>query len=97
MDTNILTKWSLIAGLAAGTTEAVMVVSPMDLIKIRLQAQRHSMADPMDIPKYRNAPHAAYTIVKEEGFRALYKGVALTALRQGTVCQSDQRCPLFLY
>lgn len=27
----------LLAGLAAGTTEAVMVVSPMDLIKIRLQ------------------------------------------------------------
>lgn len=41
------------------------------------------MADPMDIPKYRNAPHAAYTIIKEEGIRALYKGVALTALRQG--------------
>ncbi|CAO3649950.1 unnamed protein product [Cunninghamella echinulata] len=72
------------AGLAAGTTEAVMVVSPMDLIKIRLQAQRHSMADPLDVPKYRNAPHAAYTIVKEEGFAALYKGVTLTALRQAT-------------
>lgn len=41
------------------------------------------MADPMDIPKYRNAPHAAYTIIREEGVRALYKGVALTALRQG--------------
>lgn len=41
------------------------------------------MADPLDIPKYRNAPHAAYTIVKEEGVRALYKGVSLTALRQG--------------
>jgi solute carrier family 25 citrate transporter 1 len=26
-----------LAGLAAGTTEAVLVVSPMDLIKIRLQ------------------------------------------------------------
>lgn len=37
----------------------------------------------MDIPKYRNAPHAAYTIVREEGVRALYKGVTLTALRQG--------------
>ncbi|KAG1142316.1 hypothetical protein G6F37_007700 [Rhizopus arrhizus] len=72
------------AGLAAGTTEAVLVVSPMDLIKIRLQAQRHSMADPLDIPKYRNAPHAAYTIIKEEGIRALYKGVTLTALRQAT-------------
>jgi solute carrier family 25 citrate transporter 1 len=43
------------------------------------------MADPLDIPKYRNAPHAAYTIIKEEGVRALYKGVTLTALRQGIV------------
>ncbi|CAO3589005.1 unnamed protein product [Absidia cylindrospora] len=80
----VSTKAVFLAGLLAGTTEAVMVVSPMDLIKIRLQAQRHSMADPMDIPKYRNAPHAAYTIVKEEGIRALYKGVTLTALRQAT-------------
>jgi solute carrier family 25 citrate transporter 1 len=41
------------------------------------------MADPLDIPKYRNAPHATYIIIKEEGVRALYKGVTLTALRQG--------------
>ncbi|CEI87807.1 hypothetical protein G6F70_002899 [Rhizopus microsporus] len=77
-------SWMADAGLVAGTTEAILVVSPMDLIKIRLQAQRHSMADPLDIPKYRNAPHAAYTIIKEEGVRALYKGVTLTALRQAT-------------
>ncbi|KAI8078191.1 mitochondrial carrier domain-containing protein [Gilbertella persicaria] len=83
-DGKVSTTAVFFAGLAAGTTEAVMVVSPMDLIKIRLQAQRHSMADPMDIPKYRNAPHAAYTIVREEGVRALYKGVTLTALRQAT-------------
>ncbi|KAI9469883.1 MAG: mitochondrial carrier domain-containing protein [Benjaminiella poitrasii] len=81
---NVSTSAVFVAGLAAGTTEAILVVSPMDLIKIRLQAQRHSMADPMDIPKYRNAPHAAYTIVREEGVRALYKGVTLTALRQAT-------------
>lgn len=72
------------AGLAAGITEAVLVVTPMDVIKIRLQAQRHSMVDPLDIPKYRSAPHCAYMVVREEGFRALYKGVALTALRQAT-------------
>ncbi|EIE75859.1 hypothetical protein G6F46_000756 [Rhizopus delemar] len=83
-DGKVSTTAVFFAGLAAGTTEAVMVVSPMDLIKIRLQAQRHSMADPMDIPKYRNAPHAAYTIIREEGVRALYKGVTLTALRQAT-------------
>lgn len=52
------------------------------------------MADPMDIPKYRNAGHAAYTIVKEEGVSALYKGVSLTALRQGKV-QKSKYCVLF--
>ncbi|KAI7867686.1 mitochondrial carrier domain-containing protein [Spinellus fusiger] len=81
---HVSTSSVFLAGLAAGTTEAIAIVSPMDLIKIRLQAQSHSMADPMDIPKYRNAPHAAYTIVKEEGIAALYKGVTLTAARQAT-------------
>jgi solute carrier family 25 citrate transporter 1 len=76
----------LLAGLSAGITEAVLVVTPMDVIKIRLQAQKHSMTDPMDIPKYRNAFHCAYEIVKAEGFGALYKGVALTALRQCKSC-----------
>lgn len=56
----------------------------MEVVKIRLQAQSHSLADPMDIPKYRNAAHAAYTIIREEGFSALYRGVSLTALRQAT-------------
>ncbi|RDW59690.1 putative succinate-fumarate transporter [Coleophoma cylindrospora] len=73
-----------LAGLAAGVTEAVLVVTPMEVIKIRLQAQHHSMADPLDIPKYRNAAHALYTVVKEEGVGALYRGISLTALRQGS-------------
>ncbi|AEO68728.1 uncharacterized protein THITE_2118328 [Thermothielavioides terrestris NRRL 8126] len=73
-----------VAGLAAGVTEAVAVVTPMEVVKIRLQAQHHSMADPLDVPKYRNAAHALYTIVKEEGAGALYRGVSLTALRQGS-------------
>jgi solute carrier family 25 citrate transporter 1 len=42
------------------------------------------MADPLDVPKYRNAAHALYTVVKEEGVGALYRGVSLTALRQGS-------------
>ncbi|KAJ3284691.1 hypothetical protein HDU79_007945 [Rhizoclosmatium sp. JEL0117] len=73
-----------IAGLGAGITESVLVVTPMDVIKIRLQAQKHSMTDPLDVPKYRNAPHCAYLMVKEEGFGSLYKGLVLTSLRQAT-------------
>merc|ERR1712093_216309 len=72
------------AGLGAGVTEAVLVVCPMEVVKIRLQAQVHSMTDPLDIPKYRNAAHALYVILREEGFGTLYRGVALTALRQAT-------------
>lgn len=72
------------AGLGAGTTEAIAVVTPMEVVKIRLQAQQHSLADPLDTPRYRNAGHAVYTIVREEGFSALYRGVSLTALRQAT-------------
>lgn len=75
---------NFMAGLAAGVTEAVFVVTPMEVVKIRLQAQHHSMSDPLDIPKYRNAAHATYTVLKEEGPGALWRGVSLTALRQGT-------------
>jgi len=75
---------NFLAGLAAGVTEAVLVVTPMEVVKIRLQAQHHSMSDPLDVPKYRNAAHALYTVVKEEGAGALWRGVSLTALRQGT-------------
>jgi len=73
-----------LAGLGAGTTEAVLVVCPMEVVKIRLQAQSHSLADPLEVPRYRNAGHAVYTLVREEGFSTLYRGVTLTALRQAT-------------
>ena len=59
-------------------------MTPMEVVKIRLQAQMHSLADPLDLPRYRNAGHAVYTIVREEGPAALYRGVSLTALRQAT-------------
>ncbi|KAI9178955.1 Mitochondrial succinate-fumarate transporter [Blastocladiella emersonii ATCC 22665] len=78
------TGGTFLAGLGAGITEAVLVVTPMEVVKIRLQAQRHSLSDPLDVPKYRNPAHAAYTIVKEEGFSTLWRGVSLTALRQAT-------------
>lgn len=73
-----------VAGLGAGVSEAVAIVTPMEVVKIRLQAQQHSLADPLEIPRYRNAAHAVYTIIREEGVSALYRGVSLTALRQAT-------------
>ena len=61
-----------------------MVVNPMEVVKIHLQAQQHSLADPLEAPRYRSAAHALYTIVRTEGAATLYRGVSLTALRQAT-------------
>ena len=80
-----------LAGLSSGVTEAVAVVTPMEVVKIRLQAQQHSLVDPLETPRYRNAAHAVYTIVREEGLVALYRGVSLTALRQATNQGTSQR------
>ena len=70
--------------MGAGVTEGVAVVTPMEVVKIRLQAQQHSLADPLEAPRYRNAGHAVYKIIQEEGIATLYRGVTLTALRQAT-------------
>ena len=75
---------TFVAGVGAGITEAVLVVNPMEVVKIRLQAQHLTPSEPNAGPKYNNAIHAAYTIVKEEGVSALYRGVSLTAARQAT-------------
>lgn len=83
-DGSVSTGSTFIAGVGAGVTEACAIVNPMEVVKIRLQAQHHSMSDPLSSPKYRNAGHAVYRIVKEEGFGTLYRGVSLTAARQAT-------------
>lgn len=82
--TPIGTGRTFLAGVGAGITEAVLVVNPTEVIKIRLQAQNHSMAEPYEIARYRNAGHCLYTIIKEEGISAIYRGVVLTAARQAS-------------
>lgn len=80
----ITTGNTFIAGVGAGLTEAVLVVTPTEVVKIRLQAQNHSLVDPLAAPKYRNAAHCVWTVLREEGVTALYRGVALTAARQAS-------------
>lgn len=73
------------AGLLSGLTEAVLIVTPADVCKIRMQSQRHSLLDPLEANarKYGNVIQTAVRIVREEGCSALYKGVVPTMLRQG--------------
>lgn len=87
----------LLAGLAAGITEAVTVVNAVEVIKIRLQALPATTTTTTATingsgegvvnviqQKYRNTPQAISTLIREEGIGFLYRGVTLTALRQGT-------------
>lgn len=83
-DGHLSTAGIFFAGIGAGLVEAVLVVNPTEVVKIRLQAQAHSMVDATEGPKYRNAVHCLYTVIREEGVSAIYRGVALTAARQAT-------------
>jgi len=73
------------AGLSSGLTEAVLIVTPAEVCKIRMQSQRHSLLDPVETNarKYGNVIQTAIVIIREEGYSALYKGVVPTMLRQG--------------
>lgn len=73
------------AGLMSGLTEAILVVTPAEVCKIRMQGQYNSMMDPAQLKhrKYTNVFQTAATIVREEGIGALYKGLIPTMMRQG--------------
>jgi len=65
------------AGILAGATEAVLVVNPMDVLKVRVQAQFHSMRDPAT-----TSTTSLFSILQKEGFRLFFRGVEMTVLRQ---------------
>jgi len=73
------------AGLMSGLTDAILVVTPTEVCKIRMQAENVEMMDAgvQMKRKYGNVVQTAVTIVKEEGPTALYKGIVPTMLRQG--------------
>uniref|UniRef100_H3A1A2 Solute carrier family 25 member 47 n=1 Tax=Latimeria chalumnae TaxID=7897 RepID=H3A1A2_LATCH len=67
-----------LSGYVAGAIQ-VLVMSPTDLIKVRLQTQTHSH----QTPKYRGPIHCLMTIIQEEGFCGLYKGSTALIFRDG--------------
>ena len=73
---------NFVAGLASGLTEAVLVVTPAEVCKIRMQSQKLQPLQPAR-RKYTNAAQTAALIVREEGVGALWRGVVPTMMRQG--------------
>eukprot|EP00794_Sanderia_malayensis_P015814 gene15814-17409_t len=68
--------WRLFSGATAGAV-ANAFTHPMDVVRARLTIQDISSKDAI---KYKGISHAVRTIVKEEGFAALYKGLSPTLI-----------------
>lgn len=76
----VSTPASFLAGLMSGVTEAVIIVTPFEVIKTRLQTQKG--LDPTKL-KYKGPIDVVRQVVNEEGVRSLWKGNGPTMVRQG--------------
>ena len=78
-----------LAGSIAGLTAAI-IVCPLDIVKFRLQNQRHSTVKPLAVGIYSRAYQSSMNsgalrrtlmnIFREEGIRGCYRGLNVTAL-----------------
>ncbi|GAV73576.1 Mito_carr domain-containing protein [Cephalotus follicularis] len=69
------------SGFGAGVLEALVVVTPFEVVKIRLQQQKGLSLESL---KYKGPIHCARTIIREEGLLGLWSGAAPTVMRNGT-------------
>ncbi|KAM7256423.1 hypothetical protein ACFE04_012164 [Oxalis oulophora] len=71
----------LLSGFGAGVIEALVIVTPFEVVKIRLQQQRGLSPE---LLKYKGPVHCARMIVREEGILGLWAGASPTVMRNGT-------------
>ncbi|XP_013865395.1 solute carrier family 25 member 47-A [Austrofundulus limnaeus] len=71
-----------LAGLAGGIAQT-SVMSPGDVVKVRLQCQTESKRRGAKVLKYHGPVHCLLSIVRDEGFRGLYRGALPLMLRDG--------------
>ncbi|XP_068433053.1 solute carrier family 25 member 47-A isoform X2 [Clinocottus analis] len=74
-----------LSGMAAGVAQ-MSVMSPGDIVKVRLQCQTASTRGGTGLtkPRYRGPVHCLLSIVKEDGLRGLYRGALPLMLRDAT-------------
>eukprot|EP00471_Norrisiella_sphaerica_P000440 CAMPEP_0184488088 /NCGR_PEP_ID=MMETSP0113_2-20130426/10520_1 /TAXON_ID=91329 /ORGANISM="Norrisiella sphaerica, Strain BC52" /LENGTH=336 /DNA_ID=CAMNT_0026870565 /DNA_START=367 /DNA_END=1374 /DNA_ORIENTATION=+ len=81
---NTTVMQNLACGMAAGTTEALLVVTPFEVVKTKLQAQVTRTSEKGAPMKYRGPIDCAAKVVQKYGFGALWKGAGPTVFRQAT-------------
>ncbi|CAD6566333.1 MAG: hypothetical protein TREMPRED_002485 [Tremellales sp. Tagirdzhanova-0007] len=69
---------SMLAGLGAGISEAVIAVTPFETIKTKMIEDSKRAQ-----PRFNGFRHGVQTIIAEEGYRGIYRGVGPVILRQG--------------
>lgn len=77
----------VLAGLGAGITEAILVVTPSETIKTKLIHDQNIAS-----PRYKGLAHGIKLILREEGVRGVYRGLSAVVARQG----ANSAVPLFL-
>ena len=71
----------LAAGFGAGVTEALVIVTPFEVVKIKLQAQKGLATSQL---RYKGPLHCAAEVVRESGPAGLWAGALPTVCRNGT-------------
>lgn len=70
---------SVLCGLGAGVFEAVVVVCPMETVKVKFIHDQSSAK-----PRYRGFFHGVREIIRDQGLRGTYQGLTATVLKQGS-------------
>jgi len=78
-DGNLSPLARLGCGLGTGVTEATLVMTWVETLKVRLISDQRRK-----VPQYRGLVHAASSIIRTEGVSGLYKGWTPTVVRQGS-------------
>jgi len=71
---------SFVAGLMAGTAEAIFVTTPQETIKVQLIDDQFKSGK----PRFQGFFHGVKTIISEQGFFGVYKGLTPTIIKVAT-------------
>ena len=76
---NLTAGGRLLCGLGAGVSEAILVVTPMETVKVKFINDQRSAK-----PQYKGFFHGVQCIIQEQGLRGTYQGLTATIMKQGS-------------
>ncbi|CAK9298943.1 unnamed protein product [Gordionus sp. m RMFG-2023] len=77
---NLTPSKRFFCGMGAGVSEAILVVTPMETVKVKFIDDIQNPAG----PKFKGFFHGVGTIIKTQGFGGIYQGLTATIIKQGS-------------